>query len=70
MVVFVQHLQIDDGIFVSPKSDEARISCLLGFQRGFQASPFKNPVGIIVVVNFMELPKVQVVSPKATQAIL
>ena len=58
-------LQMDARVFVSRESDEPYLTRLACLQRGLDGAPFKNPVGIVVVIDFVELPKVQVVSLQA-----
>ena len=62
----MQHLKMNPGVFMPGKADEAHFACLLRFQRSFQATFFKYPIGIVVINHLMKLPEVQVIGLQAT----
>src|SRR5204862_387383 len=55
---------------VAGVADEAHLALLLGLQGLGQGAPLHDPVGVVVVVDLVELPQVEDVGAKAAQGVL
>src|SRR5262249_16461624 len=56
-----QHFEVDTRVLVARETNEADLACLLRFQRRLNASFFEDPIGVIVVNQFVKLPQVEVI---------
>ena len=69
-VGLVEHLEMDLRILVAGEADEANLAGFLGFESRFEAALFEDPVGIVVVDHFVELPEIEVVGLEATEGLV
>lgn len=64
------HIEMNARVLVSGEADEANLAGLLGFESGAETSLFEDPFGVIVVVEFVELPEVDVVGVESFEAVV
>ena len=65
-----QHFQVNEWVLVAGETDVSNLAGLFGFDGCLDPPSFEHPIGIIVVVDFMELPQVQMVRLKAAKTVL
>ena len=64
----VQHLEMDAGIFVAGKADEAHFALLLRFAQGFGGAIRANEqLGIVVEGDAVDLPQVEMIGLQPAQ---
>ena len=61
---------MNSWILVARESNESDLSFFAGFKGSLDSALVEDPIGVIVIHHFMELPKIEVVSLQAAKTLL
>ena len=69
MTYNVQHLQMNSGILMARESDKSHLALFLGSQSGFDPTFLEYPIWIVIVVELVKLPQVNIVRPQTAKTV-
>ena len=70
VVRLTQHLEVDGRVLVAGEADEPHLAFLLRLEPLGEHALFDDPLGVVVVIDFVELPEVDAIGAQPAQAVL